>query len=167
MRHFILIFLSAPCFAQTVREYASPDGKTTAIISTNRTGESRTESKSMPAGQVLLIHDQTSPDGAHGYGVVQAAWTADSVFFVAGTEASGGHQSWAHPIWIYSRDRNRIFELEKSGVTATTTFTLGAADTLRVRVSGCNGGPERAITIRLPDFSMNARIRGVACPPAK
>jgi len=81
----------------------------------------------------LLIRDETSSDGSHGYGVIQAAWTRASEFFVASTEAAGGHQPWTRPIWIYSRAKNKVFELTRMGATAVSDFTLKRMFTLSGR----------------------------------
>jgi hypothetical protein len=64
----------------------------------------------------------------------------DSQFFVAGTVSSGGHQPWASPIWVYSRESNQIRNLAKMGATAVTDFVLKPPDVIRTGVLDCEHG---------------------------
>jgi hypothetical protein len=63
--------------------FTSPDARLTATIVASgkakafEQAESRVEIRSR-AGAVLRVHDFSSPDGQHGYGVDTAQWTQDS-----------------------------------------------------------------------------------------
>ena len=132
----------------------SPDGARRAVVETDANGESHTRIEDAK-GRVRLTRDDRSKDGSHGYAVVHAAWTADSRFFVAGLESSGGHQPWAHPIWIYSRAANRVFELARLGMAPVSDFQLRPPDILEVQVpkgSG-NGAVDRTLPLRRIDPS--------------
>jgi hypothetical protein len=118
--------------------YTSPDGTLRAIVVTTLAGESRTSIQLAP-DRSLLTRDERSQDGAHGHRVMRAAWTADSLFLVVSTEASGGHQPWSRPIWVYSTAKNRIFELWRLGLVVTGEFTLEAPDRVEAPIIGCGG----------------------------
>jgi hypothetical protein len=71
--------------------------------------------------QMLCALDYSSGDGEHGFGVVKAAWTPDSEYFVFSLTSSGGHQAWHAPTLFLSRKDNAIFDLdnytEASGIS--------------------------------------------------
>src|SRR6266849_3231050 len=52
--------------------------------------ESRVEFYS-PQQEMLCALDYSSDDGEHGFGIVKAAWTPDSYYFVFSLTSSGGH----------------------------------------------------------------------------
>jgi hypothetical protein len=116
-----------------------------------------------------MMRDETSPDGSHGFGVVHAAWTPDSQFFVASTMASGGHQPWGWPIWVYSRAKNQTFELTTMGATAVADFTLKPPDVIQVRILDCERGgpdlPSRSLTISLHEVAAIGRLAAAPCAP--
>src|SRR5437899_963523 len=58
--------------------------------------ESRVEFYS-PQHEMLCALDYSSEDSEHGFGIVKAAWTPDSNYFVFSLTSSGGHQSWHFP----------------------------------------------------------------------
>lgn len=149
-----------PCMFVLVLEGAalvvSPDGSLRARISTDDHGESRVRIEEALSGRVLLARDDTSPDGGHGYACVRGAWTPDSNFFVAGLASSGGHQPWAHPVWIYSRAANRVVELWSVGITPTEPYRLRSPDILVTRAGA------RRISVSLGEL-LCARRR-IACP---
>ena len=152
MRLLVLLFTLATA-AQAAKVYTSPDHALRAVVSTSSSGESRVVFESLRRRPVL-IRDP------HGYGIAHAAWTQDSQFFVAGTQASGGHQPWAYPIWIYSRAANQVFELGKVGLTAVSDFSVRPPDVLQTRVLDC----ARPISIRLRQLIVDGRsgnIRGL------
>jgi hypothetical protein len=99
--------------------------------------------------------------------MAHATWTADSQFFVAGVDASGGHQPWAHPIWVYSRVANEFLELAKFGATAVADFTLGSPDILQVKILECKdrGGVSspHAAAIRLHELVITRRLPASLC----
>ena len=131
--HFLWVFT-----LMAAHVYTSPDRALRAVARTSPKGEATVAIEALPKRR-LLFRDQTSADGAHGYQLVHAAWTSDSQFFVAGTEATGGHQPWARPIWVYSRAANQIFDLGTLGATAISDFTLTPPDVLQTRGLDCKG----------------------------
>jgi len=82
----------------------------------------RAESKSETAVTVLSVHDFSSPDGEHGYGVDIAQWTQDSQFFVFSMSNSGGHSPMYKPVVFWSRRTNRFYQL--NDYTANETFSV-------------------------------------------
>jgi hypothetical protein len=149
---------------QTTEVFTSPDHALRAVVATDAAGESRVEIRALPE-RVLLGRDQRSPDGAHGYCVVHAAWTPDSAFFVASTESSGGHQPWARPLWVYSRAKNRIMELSRFGVVTTGDFTIAAPDIVKTVVIACDGGAShRDLVFSLHRFLSTERLPIAPCP---
>ena len=150
MASALLVAIVSPPTAPA-QVYTSPDRSIRSVIWTGPTRESRAEIQTARK-HLLLIRDETSSDGSHGYGVTHAAWTPDSEFFVASAEAAGGHQPWARPIWVYSRDKNRVFELTKMGATAIGDFTMKSPGVIVVKVSDCpnGGGPQpRSLVVSL------------------
>ena len=144
--------------------YKSPDRKLRAVVITGATGESQIDIQASP-GRVLLRRDERSNDGSHGHGIVQAAWTSDSQFFIASTSASGGHQPWARSLWVYSRSKNRVFELWKFGITATTDFKLKPPDIVLTTALGCDSDNNpRPIAFRLYQLVSTGRITAAPCP---
>ena len=71
-------------------------------------------------GHVYVSPDRTLPGHRRRrqHAILHAAWTPDAQFFVISTEATGGHQPWARPIWIYARSTNKFFDLSALGVVA-------------------------------------------------
>ena len=143
--------------------YESPDRRLRAVVVTGTTGETRVDIQAI-AGRVLFSRDERSEDGSHGHGIVQAAWTSDSQFFVASTSASGGHQPWARPLWVYSRLKNQIVELSRFGITATTDFMLKPPDIVRTTVLGCNAeNTPRTLTFSLHRLVSTGRVPAAPC----
>jgi hypothetical protein len=162
--YLVFILVGLPIFADTTVVYESPAGALRAIVVTTPAGESRTVVQMGP-NRLLLTRDECSRDGAHGYGVVRAAWTGDSQFLVVSTEPSGGHQPWSRPIWVYSSAKNRIFELSKFGLVPTGAFTLRAPDQVDVPIIGCGGlsAEGRIFRFSLSRFLMTRRLEIPAC----
>jgi hypothetical protein len=106
----ILLFVTALWAEQGTKVYTSPDGILRAVVVTEASGEDVVEFKSLPE-RVILRRDERSSDGEHGDGIVKAAWTPDSQFFIASIDATSGHRPWARPLWVHSRARNSVFEL--------------------------------------------------------
>lgn len=63
-------------------------------------------------GNLLCGLDYSSSDGDHGFGVVKAAWTPDSQYFVFSLSSSGGHQGWHAPTQFYSSKTGAIRTLD-------------------------------------------------------
>jgi hypothetical protein len=130
----------------------SPDKALRARVHTDANGESCVRIEDTRDGRLWLVRDDTSSDGAHGYGVVHSAWTADSQFFVASLESSGGHQPWVHPIWVYSRASNQVVKLSSMSFTVVADFQLRSPDILKTRVlsagHGRRAGQPLAVSLR-------------------
>ncbi|MEA3160241.1 MAG: hypothetical protein QOD95_1789 [Gammaproteobacteria bacterium] len=141
------------------RVYESHDHQMQAIV-TGVSGESRVDIR-VARGRLLFRRDERSEDGEHGHGIVHAAWTSDSQFFVASTAASGGHQPWARPMWVYSRRQNRVYELSEFDVVATTSFTLRPPDILQVTAIGCEAGTR---TLRFSIHHLVSRSKAAMAP---
>ncbi len=161
-----LVFIAVPSQAQTTKVFTSPDQALRAVVWTGPTGESRTQIQGR-FQSIRLTHDETSADGFHGYGVCHAAWTADSQFFVASTEAAGGHQPWARPIWVYSRAKNRVFELGKMGLVSVADFTLKSPDVIEMKLLNCKNGrgdlESRFLTLSLHQIVSTRRLPAAPC----
>jgi hypothetical protein len=88
-------------------------------------------------GKLLLRKDFNSPDGEHGYEVVNAAWTPDSQFFVFALTSSGGHQPWRFPTYFYCRKHGKLRSLEDYlGAVTEPTFGTSVPDFIRIKVLG-------------------------------
>jgi hypothetical protein len=163
-----LVALSQLVYGQTAgdrsRVYKSPDHKLRAVVVMGKTGETRVDIQAI-SGRVLFRRDERSEVGEHGHGIVHASWTSDSQFFVASTEASGGHQPWARPLWVYSRSKNQVFELSNFGITATTDFTLKPPDIVRTTALGCDAeNTPRTIAFSLHRLVSTGRVPTAPCP---
>jgi len=112
-------------------------------------------------GRTLLTHEDASRI------VVHAAWTADSQFFIAGTQDSEGHQPWAHPIWIYSRTKNQILDLSTLGATAIADFTLKSPGVLQFKALDCKRSKTAALSSRTLAIDLHHLIAtgGLPDPP--
>jgi hypothetical protein len=133
-----LLAAAPPCKRKT-EVYSSPDGALQAIVVTEATCEAWFDFQTTSPKRILASRDERSEDGEHGRFLVKAAWTSDSQFFIASLQSTGGHQPWAYPLSIYSRSKNRVFELSKFGATAIDVFTLKAGDIIKVPILGCSG----------------------------
>lgn len=122
-----------------VEKYKSPDKTIVAtIISTERpeaTSESRIEFRTT-AGEILGHADYSSGDGEHGYGVVKAAWTPDSQFFIYSLTSSGGHQAWHSPVKFFSRKEKKVFSLDNAlrDSVSNPQFDVTAPDIVTVEL---------------------------------
>ena len=115
--------------------YLSPDGQVVAamIPSEKEKGRERAESRveiRRKDGALLCVHDFSSADGEHGYGVDGAQWTPDSQFFVFPMSNSGGHMPLYVPVAFWSRSLNRFSRLDN--FTASLTFSVVANDGVKV-----------------------------------
>jgi dipeptidyl aminopeptidase/acylaminoacyl peptidase len=103
---FSLLIGSANAEKLKEQKYISPDGRFVAHVvplpkARYGSGESKIIIKTNK-GKILYSKDYGSEDGKHGFGVVRAAWTPDSQFFVYSMSNSGGHQPWHTPIKFIS-----------------------------------------------------------------
>ena len=87
--------------------------------------------RSVMHGKQLAVHDFSSADGEHGYGVDVARWTPDSRFFVCLMSNSGGHSPLYSPVVFWSRKTNRLHELD--AYTGDRLFAIIAPDRVRVK----------------------------------
>ena len=167
----VLLAVTVPSPAQTTKVFTSPDRALRAVVWTSSAYESRVQIQG-PSRRVLLTRDETSSDGSHGQGVLHAAWTADSQFFVAGTESTGGHQPWARPIWVYSRAKNRVFDLGEMGAVSVDDFTLKPPDVVEMKVLDCEhvigGDPQtRSLSVSLHQVVSTERVPNAPCAARK
>jgi len=103
----------AALHSQQLQHFVSPDKSVVAVVTP--AGPKKTEcvvELRSKAGKVLYHKDYTSQDGTHGYGVVQAAWTPNSQFFIYSMESSGDREAWHSPTWFFSRKLNRMLSLD-------------------------------------------------------
>jgi hypothetical protein len=94
--------------------YLSKDGHRVLIHDSSKpeaTDESKIEFYSAD-NRMLCTLDYTSEDGEHGFGVVKAAWTPDSNYFVFSLTSSGGHQAWHAPTLFYNIRDNTLRSLD-------------------------------------------------------
>ena len=96
-----------------LKDFKSPDGKLTAVVVPvdKQTGFEEYESRIsilLGGSRQLSVHDFSSADGEHGYGVDVAQWTPDSQFFVCRMRNSGGHSPMYAPVVFWSRRTKRF-----------------------------------------------------------
>jgi hypothetical protein len=132
---WLMLFGGFSIYAQSQSFFASPDGELRAQVipageGRVQTSESRIEIRTAH-GRLLRWKSFASKDGEHGEGVVHAAWTADSQFFVFNTENSGGHQPWHRLTYFYSRRWNRFYRLDDFIGPVTSDFTLEGRNTVK------------------------------------
>ena len=140
-----LVFTAMLCRAQKsinplqTENFTSPDGTMTAIVRSTKgleaAKESRVEVRSKQ-GRTLVSRSYMSEDGEHGQGVIKAAWTPDSQFFVYSLESSGGHQAWHTRVHFFSRPRNEIVSLDDALKDAVINpqFVLSAPASIKVEL---------------------------------
>jgi len=115
---YFLIFAVAVHAQQYGRViYVSPDNKLEAIVTPVHTqelgfNEHRIEIREI-SGKDIATNDHSSSDHEHGYGIVFAGWTPDSLFFVYSVHSSGGHSAWHFPTHVYVRSRSAFFHLDE------------------------------------------------------
>lgn len=113
----------------------SPDAQLIAVITaTDRRmrvngNESRIEIRRY--NDQICVHDFSSSDGEHGYGIDGAEWTPDSQYFVFRLRSTGGHSPMFAPIAFWSRKENRFYSL--MDYTGDTTFLVVAPDQIKAR----------------------------------
>jgi hypothetical protein len=161
----VVVVASSP--AQTTKVFTSPDRALQSVVVTNRSGESSVRIEG-PSQNILLTRDKTSGDGSHGFGIIHSMWTADSQFFVASEQSSGGHQPWALPVWIYARAEKRVFELSIMGAVVTADFKLKPPDVIETEALVCSSGagnPNNAhLSVSLHQLVSTGRLPMAPCP---
>jgi hypothetical protein len=128
-----------PCLGS--RDITSPDGALVAHVTrTGRggCGESRVEILEAD-GHLRADADYTSGDGEHGEGVVLAAWSPDSRFFVYSLADAGDSAAVKYRIDFYRRDSNKVRPITVVApdvVVAQPAFKFGEGDTIEVSARG-------------------------------
>jgi hypothetical protein len=153
---FALILLASfSAFAQKAETFVSPDDSLRAEIQSVRkkpggAAESKIEILSKDGKRIWIVK-YTSSDGEHGFGVVKAAWTPDSQYFVYSLASSGGHEPERSPIFFYDRrvERVRSFD-EEVGVVIDADFSLAPPDVVEAKVRG--DGESKNVKIALSDL---------------
>jgi len=141
----VLFLIASFCNAQRqadsshTREFPSPDGRVVAFVHPTKAPEATIESRielRSDDGRVLAKSSYVSEDGEHGYGVIKAAWTPDSRFFVYSLESSGGHQSWHTPVQFFARSTNKVVRLDDvlKDAVSNPQFVISAPDRVTVEL---------------------------------
>jgi hypothetical protein len=151
----LIFFAPFAAFAQKAETFASPDESLRAEIQSARkkaggAAESKIEILSKDGKRVWIVK-YTSADGEHGFGVVKAAWTPDSQYFVYSLVSSGAHEADRSPTFFYDRkvERVRSFD-EEVGVVINADFSLSAPDFLEAAIR--DKGETKTIKIALSDL---------------
>src|SRR5271169_1869862 len=111
--------------------------------------ENRVEIKSS-SGATLTSKDNSSPDGANGYYVLNAKWSPDSQFFVFSMMSSGGHSPWSFPIMVYSVKKNQIAKFSdmiNGQPTLSGQFTIAAPHSLNASTWKQAGDLDDKVTV--------------------
>jgi hypothetical protein len=137
----ITAFANQTASAAGKHKYVSPDHQMKAVVSPvapkhKKSVESRVDIYDAD-GKLVSTVDYSSPDGEHGMGVVRAAWTPDSQFFVYSMASSGGHQPWKSPTWFFIRSSGKTQGLEQSlgKPVLSPNFSLKAPNTVIIETS--------------------------------
>ncbi len=108
--------------------HRSPDHSLTAtVVSLEQQhpyGDNPSRIEIRDAGGHLLASRDHSLYPGQGYTVAKAAWTSDSRFFVYIVSNSGGHQPSYHPIFFYSRQQRKFYDLGKAVGSITGDLEL-------------------------------------------
>jgi hypothetical protein len=140
-----LLFTAMLCGAQKsinspqIENFISPDGTMTAVVRSTKAPEASKESRievRSKQGRTLASRSYMSEDGEHGQGVIKAAWTPDSQFFVYSLESSGGHQAWHTRLHFFSHNRNEIVSLDDALKDAVINpqFVVSAPASIKVEL---------------------------------
>jgi len=143
----IIAAARSPTIEQRMRQYISPDGSVRVEVSSvgKEPGladyESRIKFRTKD-GKISCTLDFSSEDSDHGYGVVKAAWTRDSQYFVFSLVSSGGHSPMHVPTQFLSLKDGTVRSLDDyfaAGVVASPNFKIIAPHTVKVEVAGTDG----------------------------
>lgn len=120
---------------ERLHEFDSPDGRLRAVVTPadKRIGFEKYESRISilrRGGIQVGMHNFSSEDGEHGYGVDQAQWTPDSQYFVCRMRSSGGHSPMYAPVVFWSRKTSHFYQL--NDYTAWRMFAITAPDNVNV-----------------------------------
>jgi hypothetical protein len=129
----ILFIINSLLVAKNKREFISPDKKVRIIVFNYVDKDIVLESRIRVLtrkGTALFDTSFASKDHEHGFGVIQADWTADSKFFVFCMNSSGGHQPWHFFTFAYSLSVNRLISIDKTVEPVTSKFKLFPPDSL-------------------------------------
>lgn len=108
-------FPARPPAGRKGHSYISPDKtRSVSVIPVGKTGREQNESliEFRAEGKLLCGLNYSSSDDDHGFGVVKAAWTPDSQYFVFSLASSGGHQGWHAPTQFYDSKTGVIRTLD-------------------------------------------------------
>jgi hypothetical protein len=153
----LILFAPFAAFAQKAETFVSPDDSLRAEIqsvrrSSTATPESKIEILSKDGKRVWIVK-YTSADGEHGFGVVKAAWTPDSQYFVYSLASSGGHQAWRSPTFFYDRRNERVRSFdEEVGVVIDAKFSLSPPDVVEIVIRDNDNGEAKNVKIALSDL---------------
>jgi hypothetical protein len=116
---------------ERLKKFKSPDAKLTAVVTPadKKRGFEKYESRISilrSGGVQVSLHDFSSEDGEHGYGVDGAQWTPDSRYFVCRMRNSGGHSPMYAPVVFWSRKTDHFYQL--NAYTAYRIFSIAAPD---------------------------------------
>jgi len=143
----IIVAARSATIEQRMRQYISPDGSVRVKVFPvgKEEGfadyESRIKFQS-DDGKISCTLDFSSEDSEHGYGVVKAAWTRDSQYFVFSLVSSGGHSPMHVPTQFLSLKDGTVRSLDDcfaAGVVASPNFKIIPPHTVRVQVADTDG----------------------------
>jgi len=126
---------------QFPHQYTAPDGGAYVMVVpvSKEAGRAEYESRiefHSNDGKISCALDYSSEDSEHGYGVVKAAWTPDSRYFVYSLASSGGHQAWHAPTQFLNREDGKVRTLDdyfESGIS-DADFQVVAPHTVETEV---------------------------------
>jgi hypothetical protein len=156
--------LAADDVNRGARRYASPDKTTIAAVGLcpgTKTDEGEVHI-SDALGASRLTRSFTSADGEHGLVIEQAAWSPDSHFFVFTGSSSGGHQPWHSPMFVYSRARNAIYQLDKcipNIAVVEPGFRISSPNLVRVTIATSSAGHGLDEHFRHETYSLSDVVR--------
>jgi hypothetical protein len=152
IKSLILLFIvNSLIVAKNKREFISPDKKTRFIVFNFVDKDIVLESRIRVLnrkGTVLFDTSFASKDHEHGFGVIQAEWTANSKFFVFGMNSSGGHQPWHFFTFAYSVSVNKLISIDKTVEPVTSRFKLFPPDSLEATGFTTNINEEEKFGVR-------------------
>jgi hypothetical protein len=146
---------AAPTPSQTTKSKVikSPDGQREARITVGNAAGEITLELLDSSGHMLLTENYTSYDQNSDLMLAQSEWTQDSRYFVYSTWHVKGHEAMNSPTFVYSRDTNRIINIEdRVGYIDVSDFGLSPSDVLSTQVYDANTNKSRDVHVTLPDL---------------
>jgi len=121
-----------------LRQFLSPDEQLRATVTDVKNSPTGSEESRLTIqtvnGQILFDHSFESKDGEHGAGVLRAAWTPDSQYFVVSLSSSGGHQAWHFQTDFWRRrDAELLYLDDYLGSITDPDFSLKEPDVVITR----------------------------------